>query len=217
MKRSRLAKWIVGLLFAGGLLWIVPLVHISSLVSSSSENSSDAADSDGPNATKLAEILWDETLLASRDKAHEAAAVLQALESQPEKAGETYGSSAGLGRGFMLLLRGSGTIVAIQRSHVALAIGDNSEADVLILTGPLFGNALRDGSGIAEEVKLLSSQAKNRLSEELNRLVEERVTPALKQEAEVGKRLRFVGCAEVKVPSRFKRPLKVTPVSITFE
>ena len=87
-----------------------------------------------------------------------------------------------------------------------------TNTEVSLQTGLLFGNAIRDGTGLLNVSDYPNSQDFNAISEALNRLVETRVQPKLREAAKVGAMIRFVGCAEVGDESTDLKPLKVVPV-----
>jgi predicted lipoprotein len=98
---------------------------------------------------------------------------------------------------------------------VGLAIRDGSAGpDVVLPVGMVFGNTVRDATGLLDMDKFPNSQHFNDLSTELNRIVETRVLPRLRDRAEVGRQVRFVGCAEVSRDPKRRKPLKVVPVSV---
>jgi predicted lipoprotein len=79
-------------------------------------------------------------------------------------------------------------------------------------TGLLFGNALRDGPGLLSVSDYPNSQDFNGISEALNHIVETRVLPKLREQARVGGKIFFAGCAEVDDESSDLKPLKVVPI-----
>ena len=95
---------------------------------------------------------------------------------------------------------------------VGLALGDDrSKAQISLQAGFIFGNAMRDGTGLLDVSDFPNSQDFNAVSSELNRRVEERVLPELREKAVVGQTLRFVGCAEIVDEDLDLRPLPVVP------
>jgi predicted lipoprotein len=80
--------------------------------------------------------------------------------------------------------------------------------------GLLFGNTVRDGTGLLNVNDFPNSQDFNAISEALNHLVETRVQPKLREQAKVGSVVAFAGCAEVNDGSTDLRPLRVVPVSV---
>jgi predicted lipoprotein len=105
---------------------------------------------------------------------------------------QTHGHRVGLGNAAYYFARGSGLVTAVERNRILVEI---SGAVVAIRTGPVFGNSVRDGCGLLDVNDVPGLAEFNALSAELNRLVEERVQPALKG-ATVGATLTFAGCAE---------------------
>jgi predicted lipoprotein len=84
---------------------------------------------------------------------------------------------------------------------------------VLVAVGPIFGNAVRDGTGLFNVNDYPNSQAFNRLSTELNALVETRVLPTLREKASIGSTVQFTGVAEVEEDAEQVVPLRVVPVA----
>ena len=77
-----------------------------------------------------------------------------------------------------------------------------------------FSNVVRDAPGLLNVNDYPSSQDFNAISEALNRIVEERVQPKLREQAKTGATIEFVGCAEVNDESTDLRPLKVVPIQV---
>jgi predicted lipoprotein len=94
--------------------------------------------------------------------------------------------------------------------------GSEGQADVVLKTGLLFGNTIRDGTGQLLASEFANSQDFNAISKELNRMVEEQVQPDLKANAHVGKKIRFVGCAEIRASSKALLPLTAIPLQVEF-
>jgi predicted lipoprotein len=81
--------------------------------------------------------------------------------------------------------------------------------------GPVFGNAVRDGTGLLNPSDYPNSQDFNAISSALNHLVETRVLPKLR-DAKAGMSVRFAGCAEVDDESTDLHPLHVAPIVVEF-
>lgn len=212
MTKQRLSKWLTGLALACVALWFVPLVRVSSLDEDRGVSSSTAFD-----AKVVAERLWNDTLLPSLDAANEASLVLKTLQADPEAAREQFGRTVGVSRGFMIYVRGSGTIDSMEGSKILVQLQEGPKPEIELGVGPIFGSAVRDAPGLISTNDVANSQEFNAVSTELNRLVEQRVLPDLKASAAAGMPIKFVACGEVKDPLRFKLPLKLVPVSVELE
>ena len=89
--------------------------------------------------------------------------------------------------------------------------------DILLPTGLLFGNAVRDGTGLLDASTFPNSQNFNDLSAELNHIIETTLLPELREQAKVGAKISFAGCAEIAEEDADVKPLKVIPVLVKVE
>jgi predicted lipoprotein len=106
----------------------------------------------------------------------------------------------------------------VSDGEIAMAvIKEAATPEVSLQTGLIFGNAVRDGTGLLNVDDYPNSQDFNAISEALNRLVEERVLPRLRERARVGATVRFAGCAEVNDESSDLKPLRVVPIRADVE
>jgi predicted lipoprotein len=109
---------------------------------------------------------------------------------------------------------GKGRVLSVSDDEVALAVtGGATAAEIVLPTGPLFGNAVRDGTGLLNVNDYPNSQDFNAVSEALNHLAETGVLPKLRAQAKVGSIVRFTGCVEVNDESSDLKPLRVIPIS----
>jgi predicted lipoprotein len=170
------------------------------------------------NPTNYATSFWNKRLLKSLDRAAEAGQVLAALTTDPPKARAQFGRKLGVSSSTLFFLRGTGHVVAVKKNSVALALKDGEEtADILLPTGLLFGNAVRDGTGLLDASEFPNSQNFNDVSAELNHIVESTLLLQLREKAKVGAKIFFAGCAEIDDEETDVKPLKVIPVSLKLE
>jgi predicted lipoprotein len=209
---SRIAIIIGIVLLGAALLWRYPLFHVVRLEQSTTPQQASAF-----NARDFAEDYWQDRLIPRLSEAHDAATVLAALDANAQQARSQFGRTVGLGRSSYFLIRGEGTIVSIEKNRVAVALSANAtDPDLLINAGPVFGNAVRDAPGLLKAGDFTHSQHFNELAAELNLLVENRVGKPLAKQARVGRKVRFVGCIEVR-GEKPTRPLKLIPLEAAVE
>jgi predicted lipoprotein len=111
-------------------------------------------------------------------------------------------------------VKGSGEVLEVNEEGARVRISPGAhEAEALLHTGLLFGNALRDGSGLIDPGQFPNSQHFNDIATELNRLAETNVLPLLRKIAVPGKKLSFIGCAELE-EDETPHPLKIVPVRV---
>jgi len=211
MKRAVLAVIALGLL-AGGFRF-VPLFHFVPL---KQEQGRQAAAEFNP--TNFAAAFWNDRLLKSLDRAADAGTVLAALAADSPKARAQFGRTLGMSSATLFFLRGTGRVVSVTKKGVSLVLknGDNT-ADILLPTGLLFGNTVRDGTGLLDASAFPNSQNFNDLSAELNRIVETTLLPQLREQSKVGAKISFAGCAEIAEDDADVKPLPVIPVAVKLE
>lgn len=194
--------------------WFFPAFRIVSL-----KQAKAAKDRGAFNAAEFATKFWSEHLTPALDHAPDASTVLAALSKDAKAAATNYGRTIGMSDTTYYLMRGTGTIVTAGNSGTGVSLdGANGEADLLLKTGLLFGNTVRDATGLLTASEFPNSKNFNDVSTELNRIVESQVLPLLKTNVVVaGRKLRFVVCAEVSEDDAGERPLKVVPVLIEWQ
>ncbi|NOS70990.1 MAG: DUF2291 family protein [Verrucomicrobia bacterium] len=210
---KRLVGTLVGVALGVTVCWIFPLFYVVPLERAAKEKAATAF-----NPTEFADNFWHEQLTKSLDKAVKAEVLLPAIQTSTAEARRRFSRSMGVSESYTYFISGIGRVVATSDDEVSLAISSGStNAEVSLQIGLLFSNAVRDGTGLLNVNDYPNSQDFNAISEALNRLVETRVQPKLREQAKVGATVRFVGCAEVNDEAADLKPLKIVPISATVE
>jgi len=203
----RTARWLIAVAIAVGLCWRFPLFHVVQLRTAVAEKAAAAFD-----PKEFAQTFWTNQLLPSVTKAVKADTLLPAIRADAATAKTNYSRSVGMGESYFYFLSGTGRVTAVSADEVSLAISDGTNTEISMQTGLVFGNALRDGPGLLNVNDYPNSQDFNGISEALNHIVETRVLPKLHDQAKVGMKISFVGCAEIDDESTDLKPLKVIPI-----
>jgi predicted lipoprotein len=157
-------------------------------------------------------------LLTSISQAAPADELVSLIQTDPAAAKKKYSRSIGLSEGYFYFLRGEGKILSVSDDEVIIAVtGGGTRAEVSLQAGLIFGNAVRDGTGLLSANDYPNSQDFNDISAALNHLVETSVQPTLRAQAKVGARISFAGCAEVNDEAADLKPLKVIPLQTQSE
>jgi predicted lipoprotein len=192
--------------------WAFPLFHVVPL-----DKALESREQAHFDAAEFAETFWDERLMPALPRASEARAVLDAIDGDFQAARQRYGRTVGISNSYYVFIQGTGRVVDADPEGVGLAIRDGPTGpDVMLPVGLIFGNTVRDATGLLDMDKFPNSRHFNDIATELNRIVETRVLPQLRDRAEVGREIRFVGCAEVSNGAKPRKPLKVVPVRVVF-
>ena len=169
------------------------------------------------DAESFAMEFWTEQLSPTFEQATEATELIAAIKQDSDAARQSFGRSVGIGRVYFYFFHGAGTITAVEKTGVAVSCtAPEDKADLVMKTGLLFGNTVRDATGQLSASDFANSQDFNAVSKELNRIVEEQVQPDLRAKAKVDGKIRFVGCAEVRASNKVLLPLTVIPLQVEF-
>jgi len=205
----RAVRWFIALVIFAGICCRFPLFHVVTIKTATAEKVAATF-----NATSFAETFWTNLLLASASgKTVRTEILLPAIQADPAGAKKKFARSLGLSENYFFFVSGSGRIMAVSDDFVSLAVTSGStNTEISLQTGLVFGDAVRDGTGLLNASDYPNSQDFNDISAALNHLVEARVLPQLRQQAKVGANISFVGCAEVDDESTDLKPLKVIPI-----
>ena len=209
---ARKRRWCVRLAIAAGiavLLYFLPLFRIVPLDQAEHNKSLNAANFE---PVMFVEEFWREQLIPSATKAVEVSKLLAQIQQDRQSARATYGRSLGLSDTYFYFLSGTGRVVSVDENSVGLSIEDGTtHARVLLQTGIIFGNAVRDGTGLLDVNDFTNTQDFNAISTEINRRIEQDVLPTLRETATLGATIRFVGCAQIADEDADLNPLQVVP------
>jgi len=204
----RWSGWLIAVAVVASLCWLFPLFHIVPLERAAKEKATATFD---PNA--FAEKFWNEQILTSLDKAVNAELLLPAIQSNAAEAKKKFARSVGVSESYTYFISGQGRVLRASDDEILLTVTEGAtNAEVSLQIGLLFSNAVRDGTGLLSVNDYPNSQDFNAISEALNRIIEERVLPKLRESATVGAIINFTGCAEVNDESTDLKPLKVIPL-----
>jgi predicted lipoprotein len=169
------------------------------------------------DAVTFVASFWKDKLIPAAERAVPAAELTAAVEKDPEAARKKYGRSLGMSSSYCYFVRGTGRVVSLERNLVVVAASDSQpQLHVGLKTGKIFGNAVRDGTGLLNVNDFANSQDFSALSGALNDRIEREVLPALQKQGVLGATVQFAGCAEIKDEENDLHPLRVVPFLVTF-
>jgi predicted lipoprotein len=191
----RLAIAVVAALAAVAFFWAFPLFRIVPLQGAAA-NPANASSGGAFDPAATAVKVWSGELREAMTRATAANVVAEAIRADAAAARRKHARSVGMGTAYYFI-QGSGKVIARDRSSIRIALdGEIQPAVVALRTGPIFGNAVRDGIGLLDVNQVPGLHEFNALAAELNKLVESEVLPGLREKADVGATITFAGCAE---------------------
>lgn len=207
---KKLLPTLVGLAVVVVFGVVFPPFHIRSL-----KAVREARESQQFDAAAFAASFWKETLLSATEQATDAAMVLEIISSDPKSVRERFGRTVGVSSSYYLFLRGGGRVVSADENAIGLSLSpDGDEAQIVIELGFVFGNAVRDATGLIQASGFPNALEFNEVSAALNSIVETNVLPRLQQIAKVGNRVQFGGCVEVGDEDMDLTPLRLVPILV---
>ena len=204
-------RWAVTAVVVAVFLYFFPLFHVVSLKEVQQQIEAEEFD-----AASYVDTFWSGLLQDSLGNAIDAGELLAAFAEDFEGTAERFGHRLGLSGHSSYLVSGQGEIVTQDAFSVSIALHNDGPIAVVIETGPVFGNAIRDGSGLLNVSDFENAQDFNALSAEINLRVEQEVLPALKDNAAVGTTVRFVGGVEVSDMAGVPTTLTLVPIKVEF-
>jgi len=168
------------------------------------------------DATVYANRFWKEKLLPGLDKAVTLDTLLSLLHTQKDSAFKKYSHALGIGNIRYFLVQGTGTVTAINADDISLVLtGDSARTSVGIETEYIFGNAVRDASGLIDINDFKNTMDFNNVSVALNTIIRKEVLPAFKTAVKKGDKVQFTGAIELNSEHLKTNDIKIMPVQLT--
>ncbi len=159
------------------------------------------------NAAEYAVNIW--TQLQKAENSNDIEWIIKLLYTNPEKAFESA-KKLGISKTRYFMVNGTGTIETIEEEFIVILLGNQHK--VRIATDFIFGNAVRDGSGLVNIDDFVNMTDFNNVSVELNKRVKEKVIPGLEKDASPGRQITFTGAFEMNEENINPEEILIIPV-----
>jgi predicted lipoprotein len=163
------------------------------------------------DATIYAQKIWDEKIPHASENAVEISDLISLLRTVPDDAFNKFGHVLGISKTHYFMLKGKGTIESVEEEFLRVKTSNNES--IQIATDFIFGNAVRDGSGLVSINEFLNMTDFNNVSVSINKLVKEKVVSKLKIAAMPGMTIEFVGATEINEENIDLQNIRIIPVS----
>jgi predicted lipoprotein len=204
------ARW--GVVISALLIffYFVPLFHIKPLQDVQEENQQAVFD-----AKAYVQNFWVNELIPHTENATDADQLWLDLIADASKASETHGKRLGLSSNVFFFIKGEGEITSNTDGEIHITSEGDEHPGYIIEIGPVFSNALRDGSGLLDIASFSNTQEFNSVSSELNLKVETDVFPRLSSDKlPEGTKVRFAGGVEIFDSGSTPETLYLIPVLV---
>jgi predicted lipoprotein len=167
------------------------------------------------DAVAFSKRLWEEKLPARIDSAIELTTFIKATQANPADAFSKYTNALGIGNYRYALVKVKGVVTDVKEDDVTLQIeiGD-SLMTAKLATEFIYGNAIRDASGLVDVKDFPNTMDLNNISEELNKMVRQTVLPPFKTTVKKGDKVHVTGAIEIHQEHIKWNELEIIPVQL---
>jgi predicted lipoprotein len=166
------------------------------------------------DAESFSKKLWEEQLPARLDSAVTLWYLMEEIKKNPDSAFARYSNAMAIGNYRYSMVMARGLVIAINEDNIILEVGDEPPFNVMVATEYVYGNAIRDASGLLDIRDFNNTSDLNNISEQLNTKVRSTVLPPFKQQVKKGDRVEVAGAVEFnKAHLNFNQP-EIIPVRL---
>jgi predicted lipoprotein len=163
------------------------------------------------DATAFSKKLWNDQLPARINNAIGLDVLLPALQSNPGQAFDKYSNALAIGNIRYSLVQAAGRVTAVEENAVTIQAGN---ATIHLQTEYVYGNAIRDASGLVDIKNFVNTTDLNNVSEALNKQVREQVLPPFKKTVQKTDSVWFAGALELNREHVHLQELQIIPVQV---
>jgi predicted lipoprotein len=195
-----------------GLVIVIAVVAYNSVYFGELDEVKAAKSGSEFNASTYAASFWDKKLLPAADKAIDVSSLIEMLSTDADKAFYEHSHALGIGNLRYFLVKGSAMVENVTSDEVILVLEGGQR--VTLATELVFGNAVRDATGLIDINEFTNTMDFNNVSAELNKIIREKVLPAFKQVVRKGDTVEFAGAIELNRNYPELTEIEVIPVTV---
>jgi len=167
------------------------------------------------NAVQYAQSFWNSKLMPNLNKAIDITTLTHLLATDTAKTFETYSHALGIGNLRYFLVKGKAMVKSVNEDNITLLIQADSTTQVVTLaTEYIFGNAVRDATGLININEFNNTMDFNNVSAELNKIIRATVLPPFKKQVKKGADIEFTGVIELNKEHLDLSNIEVIPVQL---
>ena len=160
--------------------------------------------------------IWDQDLPGKLDSAIQFSEWLGAVRVDTLKEDKRYSNAIAVGNYRYSLLKLKGIATNIREDDFVLKVqSGDSVVNLNVATEFIYGNAIRDASGLVDGKNFSNTKDLNNISEQLNKKVRTEVLPEFRQKLKQGMLLEVVGALEYNKEHIRVNDLEVIPIRVT--
>lgn len=161
---------------------------------------------------KYADSLYYEAILKST-RAVDLDELLLQIQTNVDSAFKTHGNRLGIGNSAFFMVKSHGKVSKIENGKITIALHKGNSAN--LETKYIFGNAIRDASGLVKLTDFKTNAEFNKVSEALNTIIREKALPKVVLKIKLADEISFIGALKL---SRKESPeLNILPVQVILD
>jgi hypothetical protein len=198
-----------GLLIVGIALLVYKSVYFEKL---STRETSATKDFDAPAFSKQ---LWNDKMPAKLDSSVQLSKLIDAIDRDREAAFDKYTNALAIGNYRYALVKLDAEVTDVKEDEVMLStVHNDSPLAVNLATEFIYGNAIRDASGLVQVKDFPNTSDLNGISEALNKIIREAVLPPFKAAVKKGDKINLVAALELNKEHIHWQGMELLPVRI---
>ena len=159
--------------------------------------------------------LWDEKLPYVLDSAIELNRLVALLKENPSDAFARYSNAMGIGNYRYNFVKVNGVAAVINEDEIIMQVNPGDPPlTIRLATEYIYGNAIRDASGLVDIKDFTNTSDLNNISEELNKIIRSTVLPEFKKNVKPGDTLEITGAIQFNKEHIDFKDLELIPVRI---
>lgn len=167
------------------------------------------------DAKSYARKYFDSKLLPALNKAVDIDNLRGMLLADANKTFDEHSHALGIGNVKYFLVKVEGEITGINENDLTiLSKADSTQDAYTIATEFVYGNALRDASGLIGLNEFSNTMDINNVSEEINKIVRNEVLPSFKKTVKKGDVVQFFGAIELNKEHLDVENIEIIPISL---
>lgn len=175
-----------------------------------------AATASGFDAAGFSDKLWKNGLSAKLDSAVELNSLLALIRTNSDEAFSKYSNVLGIGNTRYFLVKAAGLVTEVNDDDVMIRVGSgDSLFTIKLATEFIYGNAVRDASGLVDISDFTNTADLNAISEQLNKKIRTELLPPFKAAVKKGSEIAVAGAIEINQAHINTRELEIIPARLT--
>ncbi len=167
------------------------------------------------DAVAYSKKLWEEKLPARLDSAINLTSLTRSIEANPGEAFNKFSNALSIGNYRYSLVKVNGTVRAVDEDDITIEVNHTEPLLIIkLVTEFIYGNGIRDASGLVDIKDFTNTDDLNNISEELNKKARTTVLPAFKTQVKQGDQVEVTGAVQFNKEHINFKNLELMPVRI---